>query len=56
MDMKKCEHIDSMVKVYSKPPKQTDTSCEGFRNPYTGKSSHKCARCECFIGIQEQVS
>ena len=45
--MKHCEYIEAMRKVYSAPPPQSETSCDGYRNKYTGTPSHVCKKCAC---------
>lgn len=44
-DMTKCEYIQAMAKAYAKPPKQTETTCAGYRNKYSGALSKICADC-----------
>ena len=43
-DMKKCEYIEAMRKVYFEPPEQKE-KCKGYRNKYTGQISLICAGC-----------
>lgn len=43
-DMKRCEYIEAMKKVYFKPPIQLNGKCEGYRGS-TGKLSIICKNC-----------
>ncbi|MFQ7292596.1 MAG: hypothetical protein ACLRQ0_10215 [Monoglobales bacterium] len=54
-DMKHCEYIEAMRKVYSAPPPQSETSCDGYRNKYTGTPSHVCKKCAWFKEDREDV-
>lgn len=47
-ELGKCEYIEELRKSYFEPPKQTDTSCEGYRNQYTKQPSNVCADCRWF--------
>lgn len=49
-ELDKCEYIEELRKVYFKPPKQTETDCDGYRNQYTKQPSNVCADCEWFAG------
>lgn len=48
-----CECIKLMAGAYFQPPKQSETSCCGYRNPYTGKPSHVCNGCKWFSDNQD---
>lgn len=50
--LNKCEYIEEMRKTYFRPPKQTERTCDGYRNRYTGGASHVCEQCEWFSGNQ----
>ena len=47
-DLKECECIGIMKGAYFQSPKQTKTSCDGYRNPYTKQPSHVCNSCKWF--------
>lgn len=48
-----CEFIKVMMGAHFHPPEQTDTSCKGYRNPYTGQPSLVCGECRWFSGAEE---
>lgn len=47
-ELNKCEFIKEMRKAYFPPPKQTEKSCYGYRNQYTGDASLVCDACQWF--------
>lgn len=47
-ELNKCEYIEEMRRSYFQPPKQTEISCEGYRNQYTNDASHVCEICPWF--------
>lgn len=47
-ELSKCEYIEEMRKAYFRPPKQTETSCNGYRNKYTNAPSRVCKSCKWF--------
>lgn len=49
-DLKECEYIVIMKGAYFQSPKQTKTSCEGYRNQYSNNASYVCESCQWFSG------
>lgn len=41
-----CEYMQSMAKVYAKPPNLIGNACAGYRNPYMGGLSTVCQKCK----------
>lgn len=46
--LSECELIKVLNGAYYHPPKQTETSCDGYRNPYTKQPSNVCNGCSWF--------
>lgn len=47
-ELNQCEFIEEMQKAHFQIPKQTEKSCEGYRNQYTGDASLVCGICKWF--------
>lgn len=45
---KNCEYIQSMTKVYAKPPKIINGRCSGYKNRYNNALSQICRQCDNF--------
>lgn len=52
-ELSRCEYIEEMRKVYFRPPKQSGSKCDGYRNQYTGQASKVCIACEWFSDRNE---
>lgn len=54
-ELNKCDYIKEMKKAYFQQPRQTEKSCDGYRNQYTSDASHVCETCEWFLDNQGGV-